>query len=405
MFRSASRTSAKTGVAPRVDDDVRRRRPRDRGRDHLVAGPDAERDEREVHRGRARRRPRARASRRGTPRTAARAPPRAGRSSASPSGSSRRPPRSPPRRPRAAGSERNATARLATSSRRELRIGGLEAYELGRPRGPRERLARATVADGEHGAGAVGRRAAAARARRRARGRSAPRRRRRPRAPPRARDLLEHARRRDEEAHAGAAGRAARDGAPARVDRLAERRGEREAVQVDAERGRGRAPRRGRRRAARRARRRAAPSRADDGAACRSGPSSIAERLGGGAAPPRRRRRTCVGSSALGQTCASATPNAGGSATTRSVTVSGDERAADREGVHGHLAARPRAPRRARRSARDARERGSNAGVELRRVAHEREALLALPVGRLDDAGVAEPAAAARASASVGRPR
>ncbi len=39
----------------RVDDHVRGRRPGDRGRDHLVAGTDAERDEREVHRGGARR--------------------------------------------------------------------------------------------------------------------------------------------------------------------------------------------------------------------------------------------------------------------------------------------------------------------------------------------------------------
>ena len=37
-----------------VDDHVRGRRPGDRRRDHLVAGPDAERDEREVQRGRAR---------------------------------------------------------------------------------------------------------------------------------------------------------------------------------------------------------------------------------------------------------------------------------------------------------------------------------------------------------------
>ena len=38
----------------RVDDHVRRRRPRQRGRDHLVAGPDPEGDQREVHRRRPR---------------------------------------------------------------------------------------------------------------------------------------------------------------------------------------------------------------------------------------------------------------------------------------------------------------------------------------------------------------
>ena len=54
MFRSESRTSTKTGVAPRVDDDVGRRGPSDRRRDHLVAGPEAQADEGEVHGGRAR---------------------------------------------------------------------------------------------------------------------------------------------------------------------------------------------------------------------------------------------------------------------------------------------------------------------------------------------------------------
>jgi hypothetical protein len=38
----------------RVHHDVRRRGPRDRRRDHLVAGPDAQREEREMQRGRPR---------------------------------------------------------------------------------------------------------------------------------------------------------------------------------------------------------------------------------------------------------------------------------------------------------------------------------------------------------------
>ena len=50
MFRSPSRTSTKTGRRARMDDHVRRRRPGDRSRDHLVSLADPERDEREVHR-------------------------------------------------------------------------------------------------------------------------------------------------------------------------------------------------------------------------------------------------------------------------------------------------------------------------------------------------------------------
>ena len=50
MFRSSGRTSQKTGRRARVLDHVRGRGPGDRRRDHLVAGADAEREEREVHR-------------------------------------------------------------------------------------------------------------------------------------------------------------------------------------------------------------------------------------------------------------------------------------------------------------------------------------------------------------------
>ena len=52
-----------------------------------------------------------------------------------------------------------------------------------------------------------------------------------------------------------------------------------------------------------------------------------------------------VTSAALGQTCARATPNAGGSAVSRSVTVSGKS-PVGRECVHGHLGAVEPAPRR-----------------------------------------------------------
>ncbi len=81
-----------------------------------------------------------------------------------------------------------------------------------------------------------------------------------------------------------------------------------------------RARRRGRRRAARRARSRAA-RRGRAGAACTSA------RSGSRAPRPQRARRRrslcCFDTSSLGQACASATPNAGGSAVSRSVTVSG----------------------------------------------------------------------------------
>ena len=55
MLRSPSRTSQKTGRRAAVLDHVRRRGPRDRARDHLVSRPDAEREQRQVERGRSRR--------------------------------------------------------------------------------------------------------------------------------------------------------------------------------------------------------------------------------------------------------------------------------------------------------------------------------------------------------------
>ena len=66
--------------------------------------------------------------------------------------------------------------------------------------------------------------------------------------------------------------------------------------------------------------------------------------------PPRARPSTAGSTScALGQTWASATPNAGGSAVSRSVTVSGWKRPSSENGVHGHLGPGHVAPRRARR--------------------------------------------------------
>ena len=107
------------------------------------------------------------------------------------------------------------------------------------------------------------------------------------------------------------------------------------------------------------------------------------DRRAGDARRPRRVVR------ATATTWASATPNAGGSAVSRSVTVQRDEAAVDRDGVDGHLRpfdvlldehraaaglarARSRAPRRARRASARA------------------QPALALPVGRLDDDGERE---------------
>ena len=102
---------------------------------------------------------------------------------------------------------------------------------------------------------------------------------------------------------------------------------------------RGRARRRAPRRGGRPARRRRAPLRPTHDlrvgrALARSPSASAAARAASTAAP------ICIGSSSLGQTCASATPNAGGSARQPVGHRQRVELATDRERVHRHLAAR-----------------------------------------------------------------
>ena len=170
-------------------------------------------------------------------------------------------------------------------------IGGDEAYALGRARRP-ARAPRSRAVARRRGPRPRGRRrAAAAEARSPARGRSA--RGRRPRAPPR-----RH--RRPRSSTPGGATRKRTHAPPTRgsgrvgsaVDRLAERGGEREPVQVDAERRLDRAPRRGRRRAAPRARTTSRAVRADRSCVY-VGPSLDPERLD---AP---RRATSTAASAM----------------------------------------------------------------------------------------------------------
>ena len=181
-------------------------------------------------------------------------------------------------------------------------------------------------------------------------------------------------------------------------DRLAERGGE-----SAARSGRRRAPprtapRRGRRRAAPPARPRARRARRRP-PACRSAPPrrrppAAASRAASTAAP------TSAGASALGQTWASATPNAGGSATTRSVTVSGVNRPADAR----TRSPSPRGPGTSSSTSTTLDRDSPSASVERRRElllgAHEHEPLLALAVGRLDDARVAERGRRGAASSS-----
>ena len=143
MLRSLVADVDEDGRRARVHDHVRGRRPGDRRRDHLVARPDAERDEREVHRGGAGGDREHVLGLAGTRPSAPRAAPPAARSSASPSAASRRRPRSPPRRSPAAGSR---VASPASSDE--------EAYCARRPASPFERVV-AARAGGEHGAGAV----------------------------------------------------------------------------------------------------------------------------------------------------------------------------------------------------------------------------------------------------------
>ncbi len=99
---------------------------------------------------------------------------------------------------------------------------------------------------------------------------------------------------------------------------------------------------------------------------------------------------TVSASSRLGQTWASATPNAGGSARLAVGDGQRHEAAVDRERVHGHLR-----PDHRRFDEAEPRARGGHGkldrGGEVRELAHERETLLALPVGRLQDAREADP--------------
>ena len=315
-----------------VDDDVRGRGPGDRGRDHLVAGADAERDEREVHRRRPGGDARGRARPRSTRQRAARA-------------RGARPGRQP------AGAQRlgdGGDLLLADRRRLEAEHGSstsvwsqtraststvFEANMSPQPRGARASSASLAVCRRRPGPRRRGRhRGGTARSDAPARGRSARR-----GTPPvqglrlcDALDLAQLPGRRDEEADAGAAYRARRARGRRRRISSPSAADERSAVQVDAERRRGRAPRRARRRAARRARTTRGAVRPDERSACSVGPFSIPSAAAAARGQPRR-RAVSAGSSSLGHTCASATPNAGGARRQRSVTVSGEKRAAGRE--------------------------------------------------------------------------
>ncbi len=118
MLRSPGADVAEDRAGAAVLDHVRRRGPGGRRRDHLVAGSDAERDEREVHRGRAGGDGDRRARPRGRRRAAPRGAPPSDRSSASPTGASPRRPRSPPRRSPGAGSRAGSHAVAASTSKR-----------------------------------------------------------------------------------------------------------------------------------------------------------------------------------------------------------------------------------------------------------------------------------------------
>ena len=98
---------------------------------------------------------------------------------------------------------------------------------------------------------------------------------------------------------------------------------------------------------------------------------------------------TSSAGSSLGQTCASATPNAGGSATMRSVTVSGWKRPPTENAftVTSGPATSSSTSTTLDRASPRAR---SNASASASAARDEREPLLALQVGRLDDAREAE---------------
>ena len=247
------------------------------------------------------------------------------RSSASPSGASRRRRRSPPRRSREAGSRAGCYGASASTRKRTASAARRARASASSRSAPVASTAPARSAPRRSGAEDVAGPAvdpdpldAVARLRL-----------------VDALDGHEHARRWHEEDDAAACRRGSvraaladtvsREGSPRARTRSRARSGRRRAPP-------GRAPRRGRRRGAPRP-----PSRpARPG---RAAPACTTARFGSRAPRPRRAapRRGPAVSCSDGQTCASATPNAGGSAVSRSVTVSGCEVAVDRERVDGHL--------------------------------------------------------------------
>ena len=385
MFRSPSRTSAKTGVAPAwtitfavaghvigvVITSSPGPTPSASSARCSAAVPDATRERR--------------ASPRRTRRSAPRAPPCAAPSSASRSGASPRRRRSPPRRSRAAGSERNGSPSYARASASTSAV--TKRMRSAAAVGPRQRLRRGCRRPrASRRPGPRRRRSGAEDAARRAVDPD-------PRDPfdrERLVDALDRAQlagRRDEEARHAPPTRAC-GASTCAADRLAERGRERERVQVDAERGA--------------AELRVVPAaeprgELDDLRALRADDDL---RVGRPVRDPERGRSLRAASTACGdlrrrcahgQTCASATPNAGGSASCRSVTVSAWNRPPSEKRVDRHLLARRRAPRRGTtppatpRAPRRPRPRA-------RLVARTSdEPALALPVRRLHDAREAEP--------------
>ena len=214
-----------------VHDHVGGRGPRDRRRDHLVARADAERDAARGAARRCRRPRRARARPRGTRRTGSRAPPRAGRSSASRSEASPRRRRSPPRRSPGAGSRAWS---LGVWSQTRASTSVSNRIVASARRRALERLL-ATFADGQHRARRGLRRGATPRSGGPAADRCGCR-----GSPPGAKASSMPVTSRSSPAAARGSGRTRRRRVPRRelrgVHRLAERSGERSAVQVDAER-------------------------------------------------------------------------------------------------------------------------------------------------------------------------
>ena len=115
-------------------------------------------------------------------------------------------------------------------------------------------------------------------------------------------------------------------------------------------------------------------------------PVADPERRDGG---PRARRRRARSSCADGQTCASATPNAGGSAISRSVTVSGVKRPSS-ETAFTVTSGPSTSSSTSTPPPRDSASAASSAAASSAGSRTSVEPALALPVGRLDDAGERE---------------